>query len=244
MVPGELPVHSVPSVSECGADRFSGRQIERHSPLTRSERAQKREEKTFTAACISYANCAALLPSCEPNTKTHVIMIIVGTYYDCYYCHYDIPFEGTANYIFALEIIIIIAKLLYALLEAGQRCVRWCVKIVNMPVLNLPIWKTNEMFVFGWRSHTYAAMRTFAFISGGIYYFTWWPSAVSRPSQTRIIIITIMLLCITMAHAVEHRAYPMSASALNNYGNMCVWIRFPIWDAAAAAAAPKFASST
>lgn len=35
-----------------------------------------------------YVKCVALLPSCEPNTKTHVIMIIVGTYYDCYYYYY------------------------------------------------------------------------------------------------------------------------------------------------------------
>lgn len=41
-------------------------------------------------------------------------MIIVGTYYDCYYYyHYD-PLHtigGTANYIFALEITIIIVEI-------------------------------------------------------------------------------------------------------------------------------------
>lgn len=77
------------------------------------------KKKTFissvcTIACISYMRMYGdACTSCEPSTKTHVIMIIVSTYY--YYYHYDLlvhTIDGTANYIFALEIIIIIVEII------------------------------------------------------------------------------------------------------------------------------------
>lgn len=89
-------------------------------------------------------------------------MIIVGTYYYYYYYyHYDLlvhAIDGAANYIFALEIIIIIIAVeiiimaspvlfgthVNAIVRAqhtahthGARTP--CVKIVNIPELNLPI---------------------------------------------------------------------------------------------------------